>query len=218
MIRVVAPFIFLATSAIRSDRLPLLFIISPRYLYEGTGLLPVLLHWVLGYVFFLSLSLSLCIWQRQIGYGICLRHGLLRRVFPVVFVGRGGSGIHRPSITRNPRCSSVVFLLRGFFAGVLWLFRPWGLLTLLLIVLLLALCCPRCWFSLLVHSWFVSWQLGWGLSFLSFSDFCPGLHSSVGHIRLRPAMLCHRPFVQPGRLCMLCVPFLVFLGWFVWRQ
>ena len=92
MIRVVAPFIFLATSAIWSDRLPLLF-------PPGTcmrGLLPVLLHSVLGCFFFLSLSLPLC--TCQIEYGICLRHGLLRRVFLVVFVGRGGSGIHRPSI------------------------------------------------------------------------------------------------------------------------
>ena len=134
------------------------------------GLLPILLNWVLGCFFFLSLSLPLYIWQLQIGYGICLRYGLLRRVFRVVFVGRGGSGIHHPSIAASPGCSSVVFLFPGFFAGVLWLFHPWGLHTILLIVLPLALCCPWCWFSLLVHTWFVSWQLDWSLSFFYHSQ------------------------------------------------
>ena len=76
------------------------------------GLLPVLLRWVLG-CFFVSLSLPLCIWQRRIRYGICLRHGLLQRVFFVVFVGHGGLGIHRPSIAESPRCSSIVFLFQG---------------------------------------------------------------------------------------------------------
>ena len=37
MILAVAPFIFLSISAIWSDRLPLLFRISPRYLYDGTS-------------------------------------------------------------------------------------------------------------------------------------------------------------------------------------
>ena len=37
MILAVAPFIFLSISAIWSDRLPLLFRVSPRYLYAGTS-------------------------------------------------------------------------------------------------------------------------------------------------------------------------------------
>ena len=37
MILAVAPFIFLSISAIWSDRLPLLFSVSPRYLYAGTS-------------------------------------------------------------------------------------------------------------------------------------------------------------------------------------
>ena len=42
----------------------------------------------------------------------------------MVFVGRGGSGIHHPSIAASLGCSSVVFPFQGFFAGVLWLFNP----------------------------------------------------------------------------------------------
>ena len=114
MIRVVAPFIFLATSAIWSNRLPLLFIISPRYLCEGTSSNTSSLSFR---VFFLPFPFLTTL---QIGYGICLRHGLLRRVFRVVFVGRGGSGIHHPSIAASLGCSSVVFLFQGFLAGVLF--------------------------------------------------------------------------------------------------
>ena len=217
MIRVVAPFmIFLATSAIWSDRLPLLFIISPRYLYEGTSSSTSPLSFrvlFLPFPFLTTLHLAAPNWIWYLFATWFVTSSISCSFCRPWWIRHTSSPGHHPSIAASPGCSSVVFLFRGFFSGVLWLFHPWGLHTLLLIVLPLSvLCCPWCWFSWLVLTWFVSWQLDWSLSFLSFSDFCHGLRSCVGYIWLRPAMLCHRPFVHPGRLCTLCVPFLVFLG------
>ena len=73
IIRVVALFIFFATSAIWWDRLPLLFIISPQVLVRP---FPVLLHWVLA-IWVLAIS------SMRVAYSIsdstppCLRLSLM---------------------------------------------------------------------------------------------------------------------------------------------
>ena len=101
-----APRIFFSTSLMWSERLPLLFMISPRYLYVP---LPGFRRSGSVYFFFLFLFLLLCILLLRIECGTSVLHGWSCQAFLVVFPGHGGLGIHRPSIEESRYLSFHTF-------------------------------------------------------------------------------------------------------------
>ena len=102
-------------------------------------LLLVSLHSALMHLFFISLSLSFCIWLLRIRYDICWPRGSLYGVLP----GCGGLGIHRPSIAVSLELCLFWLYSLGYVVSVpCWLFRLLGWHILLLIIRLLVWCYP----------------------------------------------------------------------------
>ena len=92
----VAPRIFFSTSLMWSERCPLLFMISPRYLYVGTSSSTSSFSFKLLFYPFLFLLLYTLLLQTV--SDISVLHGWLCLFFLVIFSGHGVLVIHRPSI------------------------------------------------------------------------------------------------------------------------
>ena len=175
----VAPRIFFSTSLMWSERLPLLFMISPRYLYVVTSSRVSPFRFSL--LFFLFLFLLLCILLLRIVCGTSVLHGWSCQAFLVVFPGHGGLGIHRPSIEESRYLSFHTFLGLVLSFLVPSISHLLTLHTLWLIGRLLVWCCLWYLFFLSGHSGSVFLLLGlslvswssWGFSLLLWTPNLP---------------------------------------------